>query len=364
MGSEASAGSMGSAGSAGSMGSEGSAAVRHLLDVDDLTPMELRRVLALAEMTGHPRALDGEGVAIVFEKPSSRTRNSTEMAVVQLGGHPVYITGGEVGFDVRESAEDLARTLACYHAAIGARVLSHSVLERMAAVSPVPVVNLLSDYAHPLQALADVLTLKTELCGGGSVSGDGAVGAAGGGADADAGGSGSAPAPTGFGLDGRVLAFVGDSNNVARSLVLAAGAAGMSARVASPAGYGFDEGSLLRLRRYGCDVTALEDPVEAVRGAHAVYTDVWVSMGQEEERQQRIADFDGYTVDDALMAQAAPGAVFLHCLPACRGCEVTDGVLDGPASRVWPQAANRLHATRGLLLWMCEQTRGKSRRSA
>lgn len=326
-----------------------SSAVRHLLDIDDLTPAELSRVLALAETTGQPRALDGEGVALVFEKPSSRTRNSMELAVVQLGGHPVYITGGEVGFDVRESAEDLARTLACYHAVIGARVLSHSVLERMAEASPVPVVNLLSDHAHPLQALADVLTLKTGLVGG-----------SGGGTGAD----GAGPARAGSGLDGRVLAFVGDSNNVARSLVLAAGAAGMSARVASPAGYGFDEGSLRRMRRYGCDVTAVEDPAEAVRGAHAVYTDVWVSMGQEEEEQQRIADFEGYTVDAALMARAAPGAVFLHCLPAHRGFEVTAEVLDGPASRVWPQAANRLHATRGLLLWLCEQMRGRSSCSA
>lgn len=296
--------------------------MRHLLDIDDLTPPELNRVLDLSETAEPPRVLDGMGMALLFEKPSGRTRNSAEMAVVQLGGHPVYIEGHEVGIDHRESAEDVARTLGCYHAVIGARVFSHSVLERMARVSPVPVVNLLSGYAHPLQALADILTLKSELDG----------------------------------LDGRVLAFVGDSNNVARSLILAAGAANMSARIASPPGYSFDEASLQRMRRYGCNVVTTEDPAEAVKGAHAVYTDVWTSMGQEGENERRVADFADYTVNQGLMSQADPSAVFLHCLPAHRGYEVSDDVLDGPASKVWLQAANRLHATRGLLLWLLEQS--------
>ena len=292
---------------------------RRLLDIDDITPAELSRVLDLAAETDPPPVLAGRGVALVFEKPSARTRSSTEMAAVHLGAHPVYIGGPEVGFDVRESVEDIARTLACYHSLIGARVFWHSTLERMAAVSAVPVVNLLSDTAHPLQALADMLTLRSEWGGG---------------------------------LEGRVLAYVGDSNNVARSLVLAAGGMGMSVRVASPVGYDFDEADLQHLRKRCPDLECTQDPTEAVDGAHAVYTDVWTSMGQEDEDAQRRSDFVGYTVDDTLMARAAPGAVFLHCLPAHRGFEVAAEVIDGSASRVWSQTANRMHATRGLLLWL------------
>ena len=292
--------------------------MRHLLDIDDLAPRELNRVLDLSALADPPPVLAGRGAALVFEKPSARTRNSTEMAAAQLGAHPVYIGGAEVGFDVRESTEDITRTLAQYHAVIGARVFSHRTLERMAAVSAVPVVNLLSDRAHPMQALADILTLRGELGR----------------------------------LEGRVLAYVGDANNVARSLALAAGAAGMAVRIASPPGYGFGEADLSHLLGRGCELTAAEDPAEAVRGAHAVYTDVWTSMGQEEESDRRRADFEGYTVDGALMAEAASDAVFLHCLPAHRGEEVAAEVIDGPASRVWAQAANRMHAARGLLLWL------------
>ena len=296
--------------------------MRRLLDVDDLTPVELSRVLDLAAETDPPPVLAGRGVALVFEKPSARTRSSTEMAAVQLGAHPVYISGPEVGFDVRESVEDIARTLACYHSLIGARVFSHSTLERMAAASAVPVVNLLSDTAHPLQALADMLTLRSEW--------------------------GS--------LEGRVLAYVGDSNNVANSLTLAAGGLGMSVRVASPPGYGFDEAGLRRLRQRCPDLVCSQDPAEAVDGAHAVYTDVWTSMGQEGEDAQRRSDFVGYTVDEALMDRAAPGAVFMHCLPAHSGFEVTVEVIDSSASRVWIQAANRMHTTRGLLLWLFSES--------
>ncbi len=303
--------------------------IRHFLDIDDLTPAEMERVLDLAALADPPRTLAGEGVALVFEKPSARTRNSSEMAAVQLGAHPVYITGAEVGFDKRESTEDVTRTLAQYHAVIGARVFSHRTLERMAAVSDVPVVNLLSDRAHPCQALADLLTLRSEFGG----------------------------------LRGRTLAYVGDANNVARSLALAAAAAGMAFRIASPAGYGFDAESLRHLHDRNCDLTAVEDPDEAVRGADAVYTDVWTSMGQEHESERRRADFAGHTVDDRLMARAASGAVFLHCLPAHRGEEVTDSVIDGPASRIWVQAANRMHSARGLLLWLADQA-GRSGRSS
>jgi ornithine carbamoyltransferase len=290
-------------------------AVRHFLEVDDLTAEELAAVLDLSEQADPPPVLSGRGVALLFEKPSNRTRVSMEMAVVQLGGHPVSIRADEVGIDTREPAEDVARVLACYCSAIGARVFDHGVLERLAAVSPVPVVNLLSDTAHPCQALADLLTLRQRF--------------------------GS--------LEGLVLAYVGDGNNVCHSLMAAGARAGMEVRVATPPGY---EPSADVVARTG---TVLgHEPVEAVDGADAVYTDVWSSMGQEDEAARRRADFAGFTVDEALMAKAKPDAVFLHCLPAHRGEEVSASVVDGPLSEVWRQAANRLPAQRGLLLWLLQ----------
>jgi ornithine carbamoyltransferase len=280
---------------------------RHFLEVDDLETPELEAVLALSSGPPSP-VLAGQGVALLFEKPSARTRNSCEVAVFQLGGHPVTIRNDEVGFDVRETVEDVTLTLAQYHAAIGARVFDHKVLERMAAVSPVPVINLLSDVAHPCQALADVLTIKQHF----------------------------------EALSGITVAWVGDGNNVCQSLLHATRLLGMPMRVACPAGYEPPAGHV--------DVT--HDPAEAVAGVQVVCTDVWTSMGQEEEQARRRRDFAGFTVDERLMARAAPGAVFLHCLPAHRGEEVTAGVIDGPASLVWPQAQNRMHSMRGLLQWL------------
>jgi ornithine carbamoyltransferase len=291
---------------------------RHLLEIDDLTPDELAAVLDLAEDPEPEPVLAGRGMALVFQKPSARTRNSMEMAVVQLGGHPVSVRGDEVGIDSRETAEDVARTLACYHAAIGARVFSHRVLERMAAVSPVPVLNLLSDEAHPLQALADLLTLRQSWGG----------------------------------FEGRALAYVGDANNVCRSLGLAGALAGLEVRVATPPGYRLPPEHADRLKAAGGEVVVTSRAAEAVDGADAVYTDVWTSMGQETEADARRRAFEGFAVDERLMAAAAPGALFLHCLPAHRGEEVTAAVVDGPASRVWEQAANRMHAARGLLRFL------------
>ncbi len=296
--------------------------MRHFLDVDDLQPGELARILNLAADPNPPQVLAGKGAALLFEKPSARTRSATEMAVVQLGGHPVYIGPAEVGLDERESVEDVTRTLACYNAVIGARVFAHSIVERMAAVSGVPIVNLLSDQAHPTQAVADLLTIRAELGH----------------------------------LEGLTLAYVGDANNMARSLAYAAGLSGVALRVASPEGYAFSEADLRPMRRRGCEPVQVSSPAEAVAGADVVYTDVWASMGQEEEAAKRRQDFAGFTINRGLMARAAPGAVFLHCLPAHRGEEVEAGVIDGPRSRVWPQAANRMHAARGLLLWLMEQT--------
>ncbi|MDQ1403370.1 MAG: ornithine carbamoyltransferase [Actinomycetota bacterium] len=285
---------------------------RHFLEVDDLTAAELVSVLDLAELLEVPQVLIGQGVALLFEKPSARTRNSSEMAVVQLGGHPVTLRNEEVGIDTRETAEDLVRTLACYHSAVAARVFDHRHLVRMAAVSPVPVINLLSDAAHPCQALADLLTLRQR-----------------------------------WGLlAGKRVAWVGDGNNVCRSLAAAGHLAGIEVRVATPKGYEPPADTIER-----CAVVT-HDPAEAVEGADAIVTDVWTSMGQESEVAARVSDFAGFTVDEALMARAASDAVFLHCLPAHRGDEVTAEVIDGPQSLVWLEAANRMHAMRGLLLFL------------
>ena len=297
--------------------------MRHLLEIDDLSVAELGRVLDLAADPSPPQVLNGLGMALLFEKPSARTRNSMEMAVVQLGGHPMYIQAVEVGLGVRESIEDVTRTLSCFHACLGARVFDHATVEAMAAVGAVPVVNMLSDGAHPLQALADVLTMQQEL-------GD---------------------------LAGRVVTYVGDGNNVFRSLALAAGMLGMEVRFTGPPGYRLGDIDRDRLAAAGIYFEEFDRPEEAVAGADAVYSDVWVSMGKEDEREQRLADFEGFKVDGALMGAAGDQVLFLHCLPAHRGEEVTDGVVDGPSSRVWPQAANRMHAARGLLAWLLGEAR-------
>lgn len=288
---------------------------RRLLDCDDLSAEELDEVLRLAEVTDPPPVLAGKGVALLFEKPSNRTRASMEMAVVQLGGHPISIRPDEVGIDTREPAEDVARVWSSYCALIGARVFDHDVLRRLAAAASVPVVNLLSDATHPCQALADLLTLRQRF---------------------------------GPDLSGRTLAYVGDGNNVCVSMMTGGALAGLAVRVATPPGY---EPPADVVARTGTLLTT--DPAEAVKDADAVYTDVWASMGQEEEAEARRRDFARFQVDDGLMSSAAPEAVFLHCLPAHRGEEVAASVVDGPQSVVWQQATNRLHAQRGLLLWLC-----------
>lgn len=293
-------------------------ALRHLLDMDDLSAQDLAVILDLAERREFPAVLSAQGVGLLFEKPSARTRNSMEVAVVQLGGHPVSIRGEEVGLGTRETVEDLTRTLACYHRVIGARVFDHATVERMAATSPVPIVNLLSDAAHPLQTLADLLTMRQRFKN----------------------------------LAGLTVAWVGDGNNVCNSLLIGASLARMHVRVATPEGYEPSSLAIEKARDVGGRVLLTNDPQEAVGVADAVCTDVWASMGQEDQATGRRAAFARYTVTDDLMAKANPGAIFLHCLPAHRGEEVTAEVIDGPASLVWEQAANRLHAARGLLLWL------------
>jgi ornithine carbamoyltransferase len=296
--------------------------MRHFLEVDDLTRDELGQVLAFAQAPQWPRVLDGKGAALVFEKPSARTRSSMELAVVQLGGHPLTIRPDEIGLDTRATVEDVARTLSCFHAVIAARVFEHAKLERMTAVSPVPVVNLLSDDGHPMQALADLLTIQ-------QVRGV---------------------------LDGVTVAYIGDGNNVTRSLGIAAGLCSMQMRIATPAGYELPAPDVARIAKTGMEPVCTNDPHAAVHGADVVYTDVWASMGREEEAVLRREAFEGFTVDDALLARAAPDVTFLHCLPAHRGEEVSHEVLEGEHSAVWRQAENRMHAARGLLAWLLRES--------
>jgi ornithine carbamoyltransferase len=284
--------------------------VTDLLTIADLGREGIEAILALSERRDLGRTLAGKGVALLFQKPSARTRNSMEMAVVRLGGHPIYIQKEEVGLGTRETAEDVARTLACYHDVIAARVMDHRDLERMAAATETPVLNMLSDTAHPLQALADLLTVK-QLLGR---------------------------------LQGARIAYVGDAdNNVCRSLAEGCSLLGIEMRIASPEGY--------TLPQPLDNVTQMRDPADAVAGAQIVYTDVWVSMGQDNEAEARRQVLAPYQVNEALMALCSD-AHFLHCLPARRGEEVTDGVMDSPQSAVWRQAENRMHTARGALAWM------------
>jgi ornithine carbamoyltransferase len=292
---------------------------RHLLDITDFTAAELATVVDLAQRRSLPTPLAGRGVALIFEKPSNRTRQSMEMAVVQLGGHPVYTRGEEVGFDVREPVEDITRVMAGYHGMLAARVFSHSVVERMAAVSPVPVVNMLSNHSHPLQALADVLTMQ-------QVHGP---------------------------LAGRTVAYVGDYNNVARSLAEACVLLGADVSLGCPHHFHASDRELERLDSLGSgSVRQVHAPGEAVAGAIAVHTDTWTSMGQEAEKAARRAAFEGFCVDAAMMSAALPGAGFYHCLPAYRGDEVSAEVIDGAHSHVIAQAHNRMHAARGALAFL------------
>src|SRR4051794_19446583 len=298
---------------------------RRLLEVDDLDPARLGRILDhaiawKADPAAIPPVLAGRGVATLFQKPSARTRISIEMAIATLGGHPIYIRAEEVDLDVRESVEDVARVMATMCAAICARVFDHQTLQRIVEVVDVPVVNLLSDTAHPCQALADLLTVREHF-------GD---------------------------VEGRRIAFVGDGNNVVASLAYAAALSGVELVVASPEGYELDSNVVDRARNLGGTVELAADAYDAVNGSDVVYADVWTSMGQEHEREQRLRAFAGWTIDAALMKAASPDAIFMHCLPAHRGEEVAEDVIDGPQSVVWQQAGNRMHSVRSLLVELFE----------
>ena len=289
---------------------------RHLIDVVDFSAAEINSILDLAEtpIGDLCQPLAGKGAALIFEKPSARTRHSMEMAVVQLGGHPVFTRGEEVGFDTREPVEDVARIMEGFHSLIAARVFSHSTVTRLAAVSSVPVVNMLSDHSHPLQAFADALTMRQNL-------GD---------------------------LAGQTVAFVGDYNNVARSLAEISALLGMHVRLASPPGFEADDAELERILLLGAaSVEQGSRPIDMVVGANAVHTDTWVSMGEEADKAEKLQKFEGFTVDDTMMAAAGTNSIFMHCLPAYRGVEVSADVIDGPRSVVFQQGHNRMHAARG-----------------
>ena len=293
---------------------------RHFLEINDLSVHELHRVLDLAEDPERPQVLAGQTATLVFEKPSARTRVSLETAVAELGGHPISLRNEEVGIDVRESAEDLGRLFSGYSAFVAARTFEHDKLERLAGAAAVPVINLLTDLNHPIQILADFLTIRAE-----------------------------------FGtIEDLTVAWVGDASNVARSLALGCHLVGSRFRIAHPEGFGFSVRSSMDLARAGCTPLLCSSPAAAVAGADVVVTDAWYSMGQEAERTARQAAFASYRVDEVLMGAAAPHAIFMHCLPAHRGDEATDGVLDGPQSRIWPEAQNRLHSARGLIRFLAE----------
>jgi ornithine carbamoyltransferase len=301
--------------------------MRHFLNLMGISPADLRELvtaacqLKTAHKRGIPgRSLAGKVVALVFEKPSLRTRVSFEAGVAQLGGTSLFFPGNEVGLGWRETHADFARTMSRFVDALVLRVFKQETVDAIAQYGSVPVINGLSDRSHPCQALADLLTVQESF---GSV-------------------------------EGRTVVFVGDGNNVARSM--AAGCAKLGAKfvLACPVGYEFDD---LFKKRYLADIgepvpETVHDPVAAVANADVIYTDVWTSMGQEAEREERLQRFAPFQVNAALMAQAPPHCKVLHCLPAHRGEEITDEVIDGPQSAVFDQAENRLHAQKAILEWL------------
>jgi ornithine carbamoyltransferase len=296
---------------------------RHFLTGAELGAAELGALLDRAiELKAAPlssRALAGRGVALIFEKPSTRTRLSFELGVYELGGHPLVLRSGEMQLSRGESPRDTALVLSRQVAAVGMRTGPDALLEELAQHASVPVFNMLTALHHPCQALADLMTVRE------------AFGA----------------------LAGLRLAYVGDGTNVARSLAILGTLAGMDVAIASPAGYSLEQGISLPPGAEG-SLTLYHDPREAVSGAHALYADVWVSMGEEASAEERRAALAPYRVDDALLDAAAPGAIALHCLPAHPGEEITAEVLYGPRQRIWDQAENRRHAQKALLELLVE----------
>jgi len=298
---------------------------KDLLSIADLTSEDIRLLISGAidmKAEGWLSLLDRKVLALIFEKPSLRTRVSFEVAIRQLGGHTIYLSPVEVGLRERESVPDVARVLSRYVDAIAARTFAHHTLETLANYSAVPVINALSDLEHPCQALADLLTIYEK-------KGE---------------------------LNGLTLAFIGDGNNVAHSLMLAASLMGMNFKIASPAGYAVQDRLLLLAQDYamdsGAEVFCTEEPKLAAQGADVVYTDVWASMGQEAEAEGRRQIFANYQVNSELLSLAKEDAILMHPLPAHHGEEIAKGILDSPKSVVFDQAENRMHLQKALLAQM------------
>jgi ornithine carbamoyltransferase len=300
--------------------------MKHFISLADLSPQEIWHILNRAKELkeewrsgGNQPLLQGKVLGMIFQKPSLRTRVSFDMAMLHLGGHALYLSPDEIGLGKRESVADIARVLSGYVDIIMARVFDHQHVLQLAEYSRVPVINGLSDYNHPCQAMTDVFTIWEK-------KGD---------------------------LPGLKLAYVGDGNNVAVSLLFAATKLGMHFVMGNPAGYDLPAEALALGQRYasqsGGRITMTHDPVEAVTGADIVYTDTWTSMGQEKEAARRITVFPPYQVNNNLLAHAERDAIVMHCLPAHRGEEITDEVADGPQSVLFDQAENRLHAQKGIL---------------
>jgi len=303
--------------------------MRHFLSIADFSPDEILHILELStklkeewKKGGNKPILAGKTLGMIFQKPSLRTRVSFEMAMRHLGGHAIYLSPDEIQLGKRESVADVARVLSRYVDAIMARVFSHKDLEELAQYSSVPVINGLSDYSHPCQAMGDIFTILEK---------------------------------TGT-LKGLKLAFVGDGNNVCNSLLFITSKLGIDMAVASPKGYEprpeVVQKAMEFASRSGSKITITNDPVEAVRDADVIYTDVWTSMGQEAEAEERAKVFPPYQVNSALVARAKPSVMVMHCLPAHRGQEITDEVADGPHSIIFDQAENRLHAQKGILAYL------------
>ncbi len=296
---------------------------KDLLSISDLTRKEVEDLIKQAQRTkrgGTSSILAGKTLALLFEKPSLRTRVSFDLAIYQLGGHCIYLSPEEVGLGKREAVSDVARVLSRYVDGIAARTFSQGTLEILAQHASVPVINALSDLEHPCQALSDLLTIYEK--------------------------KGK--------LSGLTLAFIGDSNNVANSLFLCACLVGINFRFASPPGYEIKEQILSPARKFatasGSQILLTHDPYEAAKEAEVVYTDVWVSMGQEAESEKRRGAFSGYQVNEKLLSLARKDALFMHPLPAHHGEEISPGLLDDPRSIVFDQAENRLHLQKALLV--------------
>jgi ornithine carbamoyltransferase len=295
----------------------------NLISISDLSREEILELLESAEAFrarrgGHGQPLQGKSLAMIFEKPSTRTRVSLEVAASELGGHPLYLSAGELQLGRGETIADTARVLSRYVHAVTARVYSHSTVVQLAAHATVPVVNALSDWEHPLQILADLQTMRQRFAK----------------------------------LEGLSLAWVGDGNNVCNSLILASAILGMQITVASPRGYQPKAQIIEQARLLGGQPVITEEPSAAAEGADVLVTDTWVSMGDEAEEAERLRVFGKYQVNAGLMDLASPRAIALHCLPAHRGQEITDEVMDGPKSAVFDEAENRLHTSKAVMAWL------------